>query len=141
MPTVSQAITIDAPKLAVYKALTTTDGLLGWYSDQVEGNPDKGGEFTLSFTKHEGPFRWKVTAAEPGALVQWTCVAGPGQSTGTVVTFRLSETGKGRTAVELDHEGFEDTDQKLKVCNTLWGGLVLHLRKYVESHDLAPALR
>jgi hypothetical protein len=96
---------------------------------------------TLSFSEHEGPFRWKVAEAKPDSLVRRECVAGPGQATGTVATFRLSDKGDGRTVVELDHEGFKESDEKVKTCNTLWGGLIIHLKKYVETKKTQPALR
>jgi uncharacterized protein YndB with AHSA1/START domain len=140
MTTSSHKVTIDASKDKIFKAITTEQGLKGWYSPKVEGKTDKGGEVTLSFSEHEGPFRWKVAEAKPDSLVCWECVAGPGQATGTVATFRLSDKTDGRTVVELDHEGFKESDEKLKTCNTLWGGLIIHLKKYVETKKTEPAV-
>lgn len=139
MQVITHAITIDAPRSKVYDAITTTDGLEGWYAQHVEGTPQAGGELTFSFDKHEGPFTWKVTKADQDS-VRWECVAGPGDAAGTVATFRLADRPDGRTAVDFDHEGFAETGEKLRVCNTLWGGLLTHLRQYVETADRAPAL-
>jgi uncharacterized protein YndB with AHSA1/START domain len=133
MSTSSRKLTINTSKYKVFKAITTEQGLKGWYSPKVEGKPDKGGEVTLSFSEHEGTFRWKVAEEKPNSLVRWESVAGPGQATGTVATFRLSDKGDGRTVVELDHDGFKESDEKLKTCNTLCGGLIIHLKKYVEA--------
>ena len=96
---------------------------------------------TLSFSEREGPFRWSVTEDENGSLIRWKCVAGPGQSAGTVATFHLSETGNDRTIVDLDHEGFQESDAKLRTCNTLWGALMHHLKDFVETEQPKPAFR
>ncbi|HEY3041994.1 MAG TPA: SRPBCC family protein [Pyrinomonadaceae bacterium] len=74
MTTSSHKVTIDASKDKIFKAITTEQGLQGWYSPKVEGKTDKGGEVTLSFSEHEGPFRWKVAEAKPDSLVRWECV-------------------------------------------------------------------
>ncbi len=132
--------TVEAPSNEVFKAITTAEGLKGWYTKEVKGDPSKeNGEFTLSFTKHEGPFSWKVVTLKPETEVSWQCTAGPGQSKGTKAIFRLAQKGEGKTAIELEHDGFEDTDEKIKTCNTLWGGLLIHLKEYAEKHQPEPA--
>ena len=141
MASTEHRITIDASKDQVFEAITTADGLKGWYSPDVAGKSDKGGEVTLSFTEKEGPFRWRVTEAERGSLVRWECLAGPGKSAGTVATFKLSSVGADRTIVNLDHKGFEESDEKLKTCNTLWGALMGHLKAFVETKQPKPAFQ
>ncbi len=134
--------TVEAPASEVFKAITTAEGLKGWYTKEVKGDPGKtNGEFTLSFPKHEGPFSWKVTSLKPESEIAWECTAGPGQAKGTKAVFRLAPKGEGKTTVELQHEGFEDTDEKIKTCNTLWGGLLFHLKEYAEKHQPEPAFK
>ncbi len=140
MATSEHRITIDAPKDDVFQAITTPDGLKGWYSPDVLGKSDKGGEVTLSFTEKEGPFRWKVTEAEQASLVRWECIQGPGKSAGTTATFHLSGSGN-KTIVEFAHEGFQEADEKLKTCNTLWGALMHHLKQFAETKQPQPALQ
>ncbi len=59
---------------------------------------------------------------------------------GSTVTYELSDTGDGRTAVELDHAGWPDDHQALATCNTLWGILLGRLRKYAEPSQPQDAL-
>lgn len=139
MTKTAHKITINAPSKEVFNAITTVEGLKGWFSKEVKGQPDKGGEFTLSFTHHEGPFRWKVTEMTPHSEVGWQCKEGPGRSIGTKAIFRLSNRGDDKTIVDFEHDGFEDTDEKITTCNTLWGGIMSHLKKYVESEQPQPA--
>ena len=135
-------ITVDAPTKEVFKAITTAEGLRGWFTKEVTGDPGKdNSEFTLSFSKHEGPVSWKLTATKPDSEVRWECTTGPGRLKGTKAIFRLSQKGEGKTVVDLEHDGFDDTDEKIKTCNTLWGGLMFHLKEYAEKHQPEPAFK
>ena len=51
MATSAHKITIDAPKDEVFEAITTVDGLKGWYSPDVSGKGEKGGQVTLVHRK------------------------------------------------------------------------------------------
>ena len=140
MATSAHKITINAPKDEVFEAITTVDGLKGWYSPDVSGKSEKGGQVTLSFAEKEGPFKWNVTEADQGSRVRWECTQGPGKAAGTTATFTLTGSGE-KTVVTLDHEGFQESDEKLKTCNTLWGALIHHLKQYVETEQPKPAFQ
>jgi uncharacterized protein YndB with AHSA1/START domain len=139
MATHSHRITIDAPRDDVFKAITTEDGLRGWYTATTEGGAGHGQNITLHFKTKEGPFQWKIAIPKPGTTVRWECIQGPGSSEGTTAIFQLADKGDGGTTVELDHGGVEESDDKLKTCNTMWGVLMLHLKKYVETKQSEPA--
>ena len=139
MATHSHRITIDASKEDVFQAITTRDGLQGWYTSSVEGDASHDDEIKLDFQSKEGPFHWRVNIIKPGATVQWECLEGPGLSAGGTAVFDLAEQGDGRTSVDLDHTGADESDEKTKVCNTMWGALMLHLKKYVETKRAEPA--
>jgi len=145
MNTIEHRITLKAPISAIVEAITTPRGLEGWFSDKVTAHLVHGA-VTLDFHEADGPFHWRIGApsggpSAPVKTVRWTCVAGPGSAPGTTVTFALTEKSDGRTVLDLDHEGFEDTDEKRRTCNTLWGGLMTHLKRYVETDEKRPALR
>ena len=139
MATVSQKITIEAPKDKVYAALTTAEGLQEWFAPKLEGEVDPGKEMTFHFNDGE-TFRWKTTEASPGSTVRWECLEGPGQAAGTKVIFRLSDKGEGQTTVECDHEGWPEDHEVIKTCNTLWGISMGHLKTYAEGGKLVAAL-
>jgi len=132
MATISHAIRIQAPRGRVYEAMTTRDGLKGWCTPDLEGDVAQGQEFTLRFGDGES-FRLKVNEFINGSAVSWECISGPGAAAGSTVTYELFDTGDGRTAVELDHDGWPDDHQALATCNTLWGILLGRLRKYAET--------
>lgn len=135
----SHHITIEASKEKVFQALTTVGGLKGWYAPEIKGDGKEGGHLVMEFAKYEGPFEWKVTKAGADSI-RWECTKGPRDSKGTSVTFTVTERKPNHTVVDFDHDGFKNDDEKLRVCNTLWGALAHHLKKYVESEKPEPAL-
>ncbi|MGO8946922.1 MAG: SRPBCC family protein [Ktedonobacterales bacterium] len=138
MATLSHKIYINAPKDRVYDALSTAEGLKSWYTPHLEGEVRQGATVVLQFTGKE-PFSWKIVESTPNSRVRWECVAGPGTARGTSVSYRLSDKGDGRTVVELDHEGWPNSDEAYTVCNTFWGMLMGHLKQYAETKQPAPA--
>ena len=134
----SHQITVVATKQRVYDAITTERGLRGWYTPSVRGSAGHGELLQLDFTSKAGPFHWKVNEVDSGSVVQWECLEGPGDSPGTIATFRLAEV-EGETIVELDHDGIDDADPKRKTCNSMWGALMLHLKRFVETGKVDPA--
>jgi uncharacterized protein YndB with AHSA1/START domain len=138
MADISHEIKIKAPKERVFAALTTLQGLSGWHSSGVDGVADLGGVIVVS-APGAPVFEWKVTRVDKPNCVEWTCVKGPGNSVGTRARFDLSAHPDGRTFVELSHAGWPDTRGNFRKCNTLWGVLLHHLRKYVETGAQDPA--
>jgi uncharacterized protein YndB with AHSA1/START domain len=137
MAKTSHKITINAPKSRVFDALSTKDGLKGWYTSQVEGEVGQGKIVVLGF-RDEVPFRWRVVEMTSPTRIQWECVEGPGAAAATRVDFRLSDRDGG-TTVECDHHGFDETDKALKSCNTRWGILLGRLRDFAETAKPVPA--
>jgi uncharacterized protein YndB with AHSA1/START domain len=139
MATHSHRISINAPKEEVFEAITTEQGLQGWYTPTTEGDAGHGEKIKLHFKTKDGPFHWDIEITKPGSVVRWECLEGPGSAAGTTATFSLDDRGAGKTSVDLDHEGLDEEDDKLRVCNTMWGVLMLHLKKYAETKKPEPA--
>jgi uncharacterized protein YndB with AHSA1/START domain len=138
MTTLSHQIRISAPRDHVYEALSTRDGVAGWFTGDLEGAVSDGEEALFKFTGRE-PFRWRFAELSPGSRLRWECTQGPGNAAGTTATFSVSETNDGRTQVDLDHDGFGESDPALATCNTLWGILMGHLKTYAETTVPSPA--
>jgi uncharacterized protein YndB with AHSA1/START domain len=139
MAKTSHKISINAPKSSVFNALSTKDGLKGWYTAQVEGEVGEGETVVLGF-KDEVPFHWRFVELASPTRIRWECVEGRGAAAGTRVDFRLYDRDR-RTNVECEHDGFSETDKALRSCNTLWGILMGGLRDYAETAKFAPAFR
>ena len=138
MATHSHVIRIKAPKDRVFDALSTTDGLKGWYTPHVDGEVAPGKTMTLRFTGRE-PFRWKIVELQPGVRAEWECVEGPGAARGTSVAFKLSDASEGRTEIACEHNGLDEGHDAFNSCNTRWGILLGRLRDFAETSNPHPA--
>jgi uncharacterized protein YndB with AHSA1/START domain len=138
MVDIQHEIKIRAMPERVFQALTSVEGLTAWHSAGVQGDSARGGVLTFEHTSAP-TFRWEVTESVSPMRVAWKCLAGPGNSAGTVVTFDLSATADGRTLVELAHTGWPDTRGNYRKCNAYWGVLLFHLKQYVETGARNPA--
>ena len=120
----------------VYDALTTVDGLAGWWTDQTTGDPEVGG--TIEFRFIPGGFDMEVVELEPAKRVHWQVADGPPEWVGTHVTFDLSEVD-GYTIVLFKHEGWEEPVEFMHHCSTKWATYLMSLKELVETGTGAPA--
>lgn len=134
----SHRIRIHAAPDKVYQALTTKDGLKGWFTTKVGGDVREGQDVTMDFDGKE-PFRWRMTQFKPETRVHWDCLEGSGSAKGTAVTYVLTGEGQGQTVIECDHDGWPEGHEALATCNTLWGILMGRLKEFSESGKANPA--
>lgn len=135
MATLEHEIVIAADPQAVHRALTTREGLGGWQSPGVSGDP---GRWIMRYAGHPS-FTWDVIADEAPVRVEWRCAEGPGSAPGTTVEYTLSpDPGRG-TRLRLVHHGWPEDAATAARCNTLWGALLHHLKAFAESGSPAPA--
>lgn len=131
-------VLVHADAESVYDALTTADGLNGWFTagSTVEARP--GGEIRLRW-KDWGPNR--ITAEDGGPVLdarrperfvfQWH----PDKPDyATTVEITLEQPGAG-TIVHLREHGYEDTPEgrrKMLECAAGWGEALTLMKFYVE---------
>jgi uncharacterized protein YndB with AHSA1/START domain len=133
---IEQEIALRAGAKKIHEALVTKQGLLGWNSSDVSGPGTIDSEWILRYPGGVG-FAWHVDRADD-LTVFWTCARGPGNSVGTTVEYILKPLEDGRTRVFVTHAGWPDTEGNFTKCNTLWGGLLHHLKDFVESGKPTP---
>ena len=75
----------------VYDALSTLDGLSGWWAERTTGDTDPGG--VIEFRFGPGGIDMKVVELDPGRLVRWEVVGGPEEWIGTGVRFDIRQDG------------------------------------------------
>jgi uncharacterized protein YndB with AHSA1/START domain len=120
----------------VYDALTTVDGLSGWWTEQTSGKPsDIGG--VIEFLFGPGGFDMEVTALDPGRHVGWKVVEGPEEWLGTTVRFDLRQDGD-YTIVLFKHEGWRAPVEFMHHCSTKWAIYLMSLKQLVETGTGAP---
>jgi len=125
----------EAPS-EVYAALTTVDGLAGWWTEDVEGDSDVGG--VLKFRFIPGGFDMKVLESRPGERVLWEVVDGPAEWLGTHVRFELKREGD-YTIVLFSHTGWKEPVEFMHHCSTKWATFLMSLKRLVETGKGEPA--
>jgi len=83
-------ITSSSPD-QVYAALTTIDGLSGWWASDTSGDTEVDGVIAFRFVP--GGFDMKVLELVPGKHVLWEVVDGPEEWIGTHVSWELRQEG------------------------------------------------
>ncbi|KJF22582.1 SRPBCC domain-containing protein [Rhodococcus sp. AD45-ID] len=119
----------------VYAALTTVDGLAGWWTSDTDGDPNIGG--TLQFRFGEGRIDMKVVELQPDKRVLWEVTAGPEEWLGTRVVWDLRRDGD-FTVVLFAHEGWKEPVEFLHHCSTKWALFLMSLKSKVETGTGAP---
>ncbi|MER7576018.1 SRPBCC domain-containing protein [Streptomyces sp. NPDC126514] len=114
----------------VYTALTTIDGLAGWWTQDTDGDSAVGGVIRFRFVP--GGFDMKVLEAEPAERVVWEVVDGPPEWIGTHVSFELKQEDD-FTIVLFRHEGWKEQVEFMHHCSTKWATYLMSLKKLVET--------
>ncbi|MEV7179858.1 SRPBCC domain-containing protein [Kitasatospora sp. NPDC093679] len=123
---------------AVYDALTTIDGLAGWWTEDTTGDSEVGGVVRFRFPP--GGFDMKVLETKPAERVLWEVVDGPEEWIGTRVRFELKQEDD-YTVVLFRHLGWREPVEFMYHCSTKWASYLLSLKKYVETGTGDPAPR
>jgi uncharacterized protein YndB with AHSA1/START domain len=122
----------------VYAALTTVDGLAGWWTDDTSGDADIGG--VLRFRFPPGGFDMEVVEQRPGERVSWKVVDGPVEWVGTTIDWDLRQDGDW-TIVLFRPGGWAEPVEFMHHCSTKWATYLMSLKALVETGTGAPSPR
>jgi hypothetical protein len=119
-----------------YRALTTLDGLSGWWTTNTQGDTKVGG--VIQFRFGAGGIDMKVLELDPSKHVLWEVVDGPQEWAGTKVSFDLRQEGDW-TIVLFKHQGWKEPVEFMHHCGTKWAVFLLSLKSLLETGKGAPA--
>jgi uncharacterized protein YndB with AHSA1/START domain len=114
----------------VYEALTTIEGLSGWWATDTKGQTDVGG--ILEFRFAPGGFDMKVLELKPAQSVLWEVVDGPPEWVGTTVRFDLKQDGD-YAIVLFAHQGWREPVEFMYHCSTKWAIFLMSLKSLIET--------
>jgi len=120
----------------VYEALTTIDGLSGWWTEQTTGETGLGD--VIAFRFERGGFDMQVAELEPGKRVRWEVVEGPPEWVGTSVHWDLHQDGDW-TKVLFKHEGWREPVEFMHHCSTKWASYLMSLKHFVQTGKGEPS--
>jgi uncharacterized protein YndB with AHSA1/START domain len=114
-----------------YQALTTREGLAGWWTDDTRGESKVDGVIHFRFGDG-GFFDMKVLELDPTKRVLWQVVDGPEEWIGTKISFDLKQDGD-FTIVLFKHQGWKEPVEFMHHCSTKWGLFLMSLKSLVET--------
>lgn len=128
-------IGIQAPPPAVYRALTTIDGLAGWWTTETAGETGLGD--VIRFRFKVGGFDMKLLELDGARRIGWQVVDGPPEWLGTRIDWQLHEEA-GWTLVYFKHEGWREPVPFMHHCSTKWAVFLISLKAMLETGKGTP---
>jgi uncharacterized protein YndB with AHSA1/START domain len=121
----------------VYDALSTLEGLSGWWTTDTTGETAVGGVIAFQFPPLGG-FDMLVRELEPAKHVLWEVVDGPAEWVGTTISFDLTQEDD-FTIVLFAHQGWREPVEFMYHCSTKWGVFLQSLKQLLETGTGTPA--
>lgn len=122
---------IKTPVETVYHAITTQEGLAGWWTPDTIAKPETGTRMRFGF----GPDYYKemeVTGLKPYSLVQWRCIKAFEDWIGTTLTFELEPHQKGCFLL-FHHDGWAAYTPEFASCSFDWALFFRSLKSLCET--------
>ena len=121
---------IEKPVENVYEALTTQEGIAGWWTPETLAKPEVGSVSVFSFDGHS--IEIKVEELKPYSLVKWRVLKASEEWNETTVTFELQPHAKGMILV-FHHEGWKEYSNHLASCSYDWALFLRSLKFLCEK--------
>jgi uncharacterized protein YndB with AHSA1/START domain len=122
---------IAQPRNIVWDALTTIDGLAGWWTTDTSGDSTVGGTIHFKFGQM-GAFQMRVIALEKDREVSWECISGPPYWVGHKISFMLDD-NDGKTRVRFSHGPWPHQDDAFAISNFSWARYMESLRQLCQT--------
>ena len=136
MPDILHRVAIKASPNDTYRALTTREGLAGWWTTDTQGNCNVGGVIQFRFGTR-GRIDMKVLDLDPAKRVLWEVVDGPQEWIGTKVSFELTQDDD-FTIILFKHQGWKEPIEFMHHCSTKWALFLMSIKSLVETGKGAP---
>ncbi|HEX9784193.1 MAG TPA: SRPBCC domain-containing protein [Opitutaceae bacterium] len=135
-------IGIKAPLAKVYAAVSTVEGVAGWWTRATTGQSQPGGNIQVRFLSPAGveigSMTFVLQKLNPDKEVHWRFTAGPAEWIGTDVTFSLSRDGD-YTIILFGHRNWREAVEFTAHCSMKWATFLLSLRQLVETGKGKPS--
>ena len=122
----------------VFDALTTVEGVAGWWTEDTTGSAREGDNLVLRFPA--GGFDLEVLERRPDERVVWRVTDGPSEWVGTTIEWDLSQEGE-YTVVLFAHRGWAEPVEFMHHCSTKWASFLMSLKALLETGEGTPAPR
>lgn len=149
MPNIRHAVLIQSSPENIYNAITTQQGLAGWWTPGVTTTGEIGSIARFAF----GPSYFKemkITSLKPFEEVRWNCIAGASEWIGTEILFMLQSAdidiypemaGQAEqlkpageaTLLRFHHDNWQDQTVMFAECSYTWAQFMRSLKLFCET--------
>jgi uncharacterized protein YndB with AHSA1/START domain len=136
MADILHKVGIQASADAVYRALTTREGLRAWWTADTHGDSEVGSVLQFRFGSLGG-FDMRVLQLKPARQVLWQVIEGPEEWLGTKIRWELKQE-EDYTSVLFAHEDWKDAGDFMHHCSTKWATFLMSLKWSVERREGRP---
>lgn len=128
---IKHIVTIGCTANIVYSALTTLQGIRGWWTPDTVIEPTIGtvAEFIFGDKYHN---KMEITDLQANRRVEWQCIQGDSEWVGTNITFDLEDTN-GQTTLRFGQNNWKELTDFYAHCNIQWGQYMVSLKNYCET--------
>jgi uncharacterized protein YndB with AHSA1/START domain len=137
VPDIVMSCNMDADAETVYRAISTTDGVTGWFTGKAEVGEGVGSHHVLTFPGMPTPWDLRVEDTNAPRRLVLSVVVGPPPWEGTTMTYEIADRPEGGIVLNFDHNGFASVDG-VREFTIGWSTKVLALKKYVETGEPDP---
>jgi uncharacterized protein YndB with AHSA1/START domain len=142
MAAIVKELTIQATPQQVFSALTRSEEIACWWTDDLNVTPEVGSLAELRFSPPgHGTFviQFEIAELNQDEKVHWITRQGPstGHWAGTSVTWQLEPVHNG-TRVIFDHDGFAQADGRYEITRSWWEHFLVSLKSYLETGKGTP---
>jgi len=142
MADIIHRIGIQAPLAKVYAALSTVEGVAGWWTTETSGDADPSGTVKVLFRSpdgsEKGQMAFEMAELRANERVRWRITAGPPEWLGTDVTFDLEREGD-CTLILFGHRNWREPVEFMAHCSMKWATFLLSLRQLAETGTGRPS--
>lgn len=140
-----QSFIVKANPATVYAALTTAEGLRGWWTQDCDVANETGGTIHFRFGRTHKDMRIKLL--EPNREVRWLCTRAhidvdqltqKDEWVGTQIIFHLTPDGKEHTRIDFEHLGLVPAFECYNLCSDGWRYFLSSLHQFVETGHGTP---
>lgn len=142
MAEIIHKIGLKAPLSQVYAAISSVEGVAGWWTRETTGSGQLSGAIDVVFRTpagdEKGRMTFELTRLVPGEQVTWRFTAGPEEWVGTEVTFALARRGD-FTILLFGHRNWPEAEEFMAHCSMKWATFLLSLKQLVETGEGRPS--
>ncbi|MGB5286996.1 MAG: SRPBCC domain-containing protein [Ignavibacteriaceae bacterium] len=136
MPAIKHYLIVRSSPEKIYKALTTKEGVAGWWTTQtIIGNKINDKNILDFGERYHNEMR--VSDLQINKKVEWLCGVGDKEWIGTKLIFEI-EDRKTDCILRFSHANWKEESDFFASCNYHWGYYLRSLKLYCESGKGTP---